>query len=311
MNIDNSFLFSIIIPVYNREDCIGRCMQSIAAQSFNSYELIIVNDGSTDDTLQKITDFESEFEACQVISYRENKGVNYARNRGIEKATGKFLLFLDSDDQLTDKALTNIGQYLTQYPNYSHFLFGVSDRIDDKMLPSKIHEYKFDDWLTDRITGDFAHVIKPSCFEGLMFIEEFRIYESLNWFRILRKNQKQLFIPTIIFSRERNRTDSVSLEYNLDGRKNILEAYNFIYQFVDWFYMDFVAFNISGRLNVQIKKAIMLGIALEETSRNEYLILKLSANPAIMNFYRLINKKILSSVFILLIRAKTLYHRFR
>ena len=124
----SKIFFSIITTVYNRADCISRCIGSVVGQAYQNFEHIVVNDGSVDDTLDKIKRDSLNTDKLNIITYPTNKGVNFARNRGIEQAKGDFIIFLDSDDQLTNDALLNIEKYINTYPGYSHYLFNVSDR---------------------------------------------------------------------------------------------------------------------------------------------------------------------------------------
>lgn len=88
---------SVIIPVYNVESYLNACLKSIAGQSLNNLEVIIINDGSTDSSLkiaQKFAEANSHFK----LITQDNKGLSAARNRGLETATGEYIAFLDSDD---------------------------------------------------------------------------------------------------------------------------------------------------------------------------------------------------------------------
>lgn len=89
---------SIIIPVYNREKTIERAILSIINQSYNNIELIVVDDGSTDSSLQKIKNIAKENNNVIVIS-KENTGVSDSRNIGLCKVSGDYVMFLDSDDE--------------------------------------------------------------------------------------------------------------------------------------------------------------------------------------------------------------------
>lgn len=91
-------LVSIIIPVYNAEKTIERCIDSVLNQTYKCWELIIINDGSLDSTLDIINTYK-KYENIRVISL-QNRGVSYARNRGINEAQGKWLTFVDADDAL-------------------------------------------------------------------------------------------------------------------------------------------------------------------------------------------------------------------
>jgi glycosyltransferase involved in cell wall biosynthesis len=303
--------FSIITPVYNRSDCIVHCIESVLNQDYLSYEIIIINDGSSDSTLQKIREEQSKSTVINVISYEQNKGVNYARNRGIEHAKGDFIIFLDSDDCLAINALKNIDKNIHKYLGYDHYLFGVSDRANDPLVPTVDHEYIFADWLSEKVNGDFAHVIRPSCFENLMFIEKFRIYESLNWMRVLRKNKAQLFIPIIVSIRERDRSDSVSNEHSLNNKSNIQNTYNFFCLYIDWYAKDFNSLGLESKLQSYINKAIILGFALGEQHKNAQLITQIQNTGIRRTGFKLLNKFPLKFIFYRLILISSFYGQFK
>ena len=88
---------SIIIPVYNRPWCIKESIDSVLNQTCQDFELILIDDGSTDSTGQILEDYRNRYKSVKVI-FQENKGVSSARNTGIENSDGEFIAFLDSDD---------------------------------------------------------------------------------------------------------------------------------------------------------------------------------------------------------------------
>lgn len=92
---------SLIIPVYNVENYLQECMHSIEEQSYRDYEIILVDDGSTDRSPQICDDYAERDHRVSVI-HSPNKGVSHARNLGIEKAKGRYLQFIDADDLLAD-----------------------------------------------------------------------------------------------------------------------------------------------------------------------------------------------------------------
>lgn len=89
--------FSIIVPVYNADKYLSKCIDSILSQSYTDYEVILVNDGSTDQS-GTICDLYKSSDNRVVVLHQTNKGQSVARNNGIKLATGQYLLFLDSDD---------------------------------------------------------------------------------------------------------------------------------------------------------------------------------------------------------------------
>ena len=97
-------LISIIVPVYNAEKTIKKCIDSILAQTYRNFELILINDGSRDSSLNILKEYENTDERIVVIS-QENSGVSVARNKGIDSAKGDYIIFVDSDDYIRENAL--------------------------------------------------------------------------------------------------------------------------------------------------------------------------------------------------------------
>lgn len=95
---------SIIIPVYNAESYVSLCLDSIIRQRFENYEIIIVDDGSTDNSYKICNEYKSKAEDMRIFR-QENKGVSAARNLGINKSRGEWLYFVDADDQLDEDCL--------------------------------------------------------------------------------------------------------------------------------------------------------------------------------------------------------------
>ena len=92
---------SVVVSVYNGEKYIEKCIKSILRQSYKNIELIVVNDGSIDKT-KKILD---KYKESIVVINKNNTGVSDSRNRGIDKATGEYIMFCDADDWLDKKAV--------------------------------------------------------------------------------------------------------------------------------------------------------------------------------------------------------------
>ena len=93
----NNELISIVVPVYNVEKYIEKCVNSITNQVYNNLEIILVNDGSTDNS-GKLCDSLSKLDDRIKVYHKENGGLSDARNYGVERANGKYIGFVDSDD---------------------------------------------------------------------------------------------------------------------------------------------------------------------------------------------------------------------
>ena len=89
---------SIVLPVYNAQEYLKRCLDSIFEQNYNNFELIAIDDGSRDNSWEILTDYQNKFSDKMKTIKQENMGVSKTRNKGIDLATGKYLLFVDNDD---------------------------------------------------------------------------------------------------------------------------------------------------------------------------------------------------------------------
>lgn len=109
-------LFSIIIPVYNVEKYLEKCLDSLSNQTYKDYETIIVNDGTTDNSQEIIDKYKDKLPNCKAY-IKENGGLSDARNFGIEKASGDYLFFLDSDDYIDENLLEVLKENIEEYNN--------------------------------------------------------------------------------------------------------------------------------------------------------------------------------------------------
>lgn len=107
-------LVSIIVPVYNAEKNIGRCIESVLSQTYKDFELILMDDGSKDDSGKICDEYAMKDERIRVI-HKENSGVSDTRNQGIAMARGEYLQFIDSDDWITPDATGNFVRMAQDY----------------------------------------------------------------------------------------------------------------------------------------------------------------------------------------------------
>ena len=115
-------LVSIIIPCYNVGEYIEKCIRSICAQSYRNLQIIAVNDGSKDDTLEKLQHLSKNDERVEIID-KKNEGVSTARNDGINAAQGNYVIFVDGDDYLA--------------PDYVEYMLGLASMSGSDMAISK------------------------------------------------------------------------------------------------------------------------------------------------------------------------------
>ena len=100
-------LVSIIVPIFNVEKYLEKCIQSLIKQTYTNLEIILVDDGSTDSS-SKICDFYSQYDSRIVVLHKNNGGLSDARNEGLSKVTGKYVMFVDGDDYLELSAVEKL-----------------------------------------------------------------------------------------------------------------------------------------------------------------------------------------------------------
>lgn len=213
-----SYRFSIIVPIYNVEDYIEDCLKSVLDQSYKNYEVICIDDGSTDQS-GIIIDAIKERDSRVKVIHKGNGGLSSARNAGIREASGKYVMFLDSDDMLTDGALDALNKATEQYDvdiigyETAHLIYEEGMTVD----PQKNNYYSVEGTYTGVKTGEeyFTEMIEgkdfveSAClflfkrvwlFENKMWFSEGRIYEDADFiFRCHMICERMVHIPEKLY----------------------------------------------------------------------------------------------------------------
>lgn len=134
--------FSIIVPVYNVQDYLEECLQSVLSQEDTLYECILIDDGSTDQSGAICDEYAACYECVKVV-HQKNKGLSGARNTGIRMAEGEYLIFLDSDDMLCKDALKNLEQAVTENTDAS-IIVNRRETYDMQQKTRRECAYQFD-----------------------------------------------------------------------------------------------------------------------------------------------------------------------
>lgn len=199
-------LVSVIIPNYNQEKYVGETIESILGQTYQNFELILVDDGSTDQSLKILREYEKKSDKITVLT-QENMNASVARNRGIENAKGDYFYFMDSDDTMYPEALELLVKAAVKYD--ADLVIGNMDEfIDDhKIVATDIFfkEEGCSDKHTDFLTTLPAvpnKLYKASVArENHVIFGNVRIGQDTNFFlKFLCCAKKVAFIPQLIFS---------------------------------------------------------------------------------------------------------------
>lgn len=140
-------LFSFIIPVYNVEQYLRDCLNSIVTQTYPDYEVICVNDGSTDGSLAILKEYQQKYPQITIIS-QPNKGLSAARNAGIQAAKGDYIFFLDSDDWIETDTLKILaekqnGENLLCFNGRRYFEDGTTEEPDNGIEEDQLTGWEY------------------------------------------------------------------------------------------------------------------------------------------------------------------------
>ena len=185
-------MFSVIVPCFNSKNSIRRCIDSILSQTYNDFEIILIDDGSTDGTSMILDDYSSKY-SCIKVYHFSNAGVSYSRRRGITLATGNYLIFVDSDDTINKDLLQELDSTIKKqsFPDIIRYQANLVN--DDK---NKNHQrYNFNGNLNTISTGMdslkqwsitgkkyavyWLFAFKKTVFSNVLFTVNLRCYEDV------------------------------------------------------------------------------------------------------------------------------------
>ncbi len=170
------YTLTIIIPVYNRAEFVGRCLDSILCQNIYDLEIICVNDASTDNTENVLKKYTENYNNVHVYTNECNRGQGYSRNRGVELASGNYIWFVDSDDMVDSEAISELRKYLAE----NDIVYFDSVRVDERgkiFRPSGIDEQLIPISGVEFIQRGFATA--SSCFQ--VFRRTFLIEKNIRF----------------------------------------------------------------------------------------------------------------------------------
>ena len=134
---------SIVIPVYNAENYIVRCLDSVKSQSYQDFEIVLINDRSTDNTLEVLTNYQTENKNLdiRILTNEKNSGPSISRNFGIDNAKGSYIFFMDADDDFADDLA--LQSFIDKTEGNPDIVFGENYFfVEGKLTHSKYHTLK-------------------------------------------------------------------------------------------------------------------------------------------------------------------------
>lgn len=186
----NNELVTIIMPIYNEEKYLQEAIQSIVEQTYVNWELICINDASTDQSLELLNQYKSD--KIKIISLQKNSGSAIARNEGIKQAKGRYIAYLDGDDYYhknkLEKQLTFMqkNQYAITYTGYA--FFNENKKIKHVKVPTKL-TYK--DYLKNTMITSLGIMIDTTRIpKEQLYMQDLKIAEDTKtWLNILKQGE--------------------------------------------------------------------------------------------------------------------------
>ena len=151
--------FTVVIPLYNKERHIGRAIKSVLNQTYQKFEIIVIDDGSTDNSVNEVIKIKDKDDRIRLIK-QENRGVSSARNRGIDSAKYDYIGFLDADDVWKPNFLESIKKLIEEYPKAGAYATAYEMKKENgKIIPS-VNFYSFEEKWHGIIDDYFKYAIK-------------------------------------------------------------------------------------------------------------------------------------------------------
>lgn len=217
-------LISVIVPIYNVEDYIRQCFDSLLNQTYQNFEVLMINDGSPDNSASICQEYAARDSRFRYFE-KENGGVSSARNLGIERSKGAYVTFIDSDDWvefdylevlysaiIQDSADISVSSYRTYEMSRNQWLFHAYKRVEHQKVFSR-QELMNKLMFLDRLDASFRFVscklVRKSILTGIWFNESTHLGEDMEfWFKLYLIAEKVVFSNRDTYVYRRDLTDS-------------------------------------------------------------------------------------------------------
>ncbi len=249
---------SIIIPVYNVSSFLDKCISSCISQSFKDIEIIVVNDGSTDDSIQIIRKYAAEDKRIVVVD-EENQGVMFARKLGLDIARGEYVFYLDGDDFIEENTIEILFQKtIDQGADYVIGRFyEVLNGVKKRTFNTGFDELSGPNLLTYILGHGWnlcGRLIKKSLFDGIIYKPIYMGDDLFVNMQVTPKVKKAAWVDAYVYDYVRhaasvtNRGGDNSLKLNmemLEGIFFLLTVYTYDQKIIEWVYVRFFPFLFS------------------------------------------------------------------
>lgn len=295
----NKDLISIIVPVYNVEKYLDKCIESIVNQTYKNIELILVDDGSPDNCPKMCDEWSQKDNRVKVI-HKENGGLSSARNFGLEASTGEFVCFIDSDDWIDYNAIEELTKIIDDSTDFVSFgmLLEFDTETAQLVYADKKHTYfqkeLFENFLNDNSVAGYAcnKLFRKEIIGEERFDESLLSCEDIDFCTRIATICNKVIHTDAKFYHYRQRNDSMTGEYKYNVRKlSVLTAYENImpiykmYDSEDYYKLEInylkIALNIKGRMILSKVKDDVVKNRLERIIKEYYRVVINNPNNSV------------------------------
>lgn len=233
---------SVVLPTHNRANILEKSLQSVVNQTYRNLEIIVVSDGSTDNTDTLLSEYKTSDSRINYISYHPNKGGNHARNVGIKNATGDFIAFLDDDDEWVPEKIHLQIQEFMKNPKVGLIYTGAEiiynkNKLSYKSTPKKFGDLSKDILISNYIGSTSSVMVKTSILAvSGEFDEKLKAQQDYDlWIRICQLTSIGFVSKPLLKYHNYNSTKQISddLEKYVDSIVYINKKYEYLYKKVD------------------------------------------------------------------------------
>ena len=288
--MDNTPLISIIVPVYNAENYLEKCLGSLIKQAYGNIEIICVNDGSLDNSLSILQKFHEQDERIVIVN-KKNEGVSVARNIALEKIKGDYLLFVDSDDWIEEstvevalKTMLENNADLVMWPYVKEYkgssvnkqIFSDSKIVFEKEQTKNLHRRLFglvDEELkspeaADALCTIWGKLYKTSFIKGVKFVDlkEIGTYEDGCFnIEVFKRLEKVVYINEYLYHYRKDNDSSITTVYKSSLAEKRKKLFNLMNDYI-------VAHGLGGEYLKALRNRVafsILDVGLNALSNNE------------------------------------------
>lgn len=235
-------LISVIVPIYNTEKYLVECVESLRRQTYSNIEIILVDDGSTDASIE-ICDGFAEKDSRVRVFHKKNEGVAVARNFGIQHSNGQYVVIVDSDDVAVDRMIEvlytqikekdadiAVGNYYIYDESDGNFYYYITD--DDYCVEVLSSQELIDrqagawQWNSSAFIVTVAKLYKKDLFEDVLFTHGRRFDDEASTHRLFLRSKKTVFINDNLYIYRRRSGSIMKTDFDLSWVRDLVEVFS-------------------------------------------------------------------------------------